>query len=185
MSVEPTTSRERSDLCALVRRREKVAKTSAKARTAELLADFEKQLGTIYHYDNDDVWRKAMELAQSAVAESSKAIAERCAELGIPPEFAPSIDLDWYGRGENAIAKRRTELRHMATTRIAAMEQRAFERIEQHSVDLQTEIMSDGLTSNRAKTLLAKIPTIHELMPMFDASTLLLKITGRIEDSQP
>jgi hypothetical protein len=41
------------ELCVLVRARERLAKTAATERAAELLADFERQLGTIYSYDTD------------------------------------------------------------------------------------------------------------------------------------
>ena len=43
------TKSERTDLGALIRRREKLMKTKAKQRVLELLADFEKQLARIIH----------------------------------------------------------------------------------------------------------------------------------------
>jgi hypothetical protein len=83
------TPKERADLMALARMRAQVSKAQVAQRAAELEADFEEQLGTIYEFDRDEVWKEAMRLAAEAAAAASKAIKERCAELGILPEFAP------------------------------------------------------------------------------------------------
>lgn len=40
--------------------------------------------------------------------------------------FALGLEIGWYGRGANAVEKRRRELRAMATTRIAAIEAAAI-----------------------------------------------------------
>ena len=53
------TKGERNDLAKLVRQNERLAKTAATQRSAELLADFERQLGTIYSFDDDEVWKAA------------------------------------------------------------------------------------------------------------------------------
>jgi hypothetical protein len=51
------TKGEREDLQRLVRQREKVLKSAAKQRSADLLADFENQMGQEYSFDQDEVWR--------------------------------------------------------------------------------------------------------------------------------
>jgi len=61
------TKGEREDLQRLVRQREKVLKSPAKQRSAELLAEFENQIGQEYFFDQDEVWQKAMELADREV----------------------------------------------------------------------------------------------------------------------
>jgi hypothetical protein len=45
MTAATMTRHERDDLQRLVRQREKVLKSAAKQRSAELLADFENQMG--------------------------------------------------------------------------------------------------------------------------------------------
>ena len=52
------TSAERSDLLKIVRQRERVAKSGAARRAAELVADFEQQLATEYSWADDEVWRR-------------------------------------------------------------------------------------------------------------------------------
>ncbi len=72
------TRAERTDLGALIRRREKLLKTAAKQRAAELLADFEKQISTIFSYDDDETWKTAFASATRAVENARAIIAEQC-----------------------------------------------------------------------------------------------------------
>ena len=162
------TRAERTDLGALIRRREKLLKTAAKQRAVELMADFERQISTIFSYDDDGTWETAFASAERAVEDAEAVIAEQCRKLGIPPEFAPSLSLGWYGRGENAVSHRRTELRRVAKTEIDAMEARAKTEIERVSVEQQTALISDGLTSAAAQEFLEQMPTAENLMPVLD-----------------
>ncbi len=162
------TRAERTDLGALIRRREKLLKTAAKQRAAELLANFEKQISTIFSYDDDETWKAAFASAEKAVGDAKAVIAEQCRKLGIPPEFAPDLSLGWYGRGENAVSQRRTELRRVAKTEIDALEARAKTEIERVSVEQQTALISDGLTSVAAQAFLEQMPTAENLMPVLD-----------------
>ena len=162
------TRAERTDLGALIRRREKLLKTAAKQRAAELLANFEKQISTIFSYDDDETWKAAFASAEKAVGDAKAVIAEQCRKLGIPPEFAPDLSLGWYGRGENAVSQRRTELRRVAKTEIDALEARAKTEIERVSVEQQTALISDGLTSVAAQAFLEQMPTAENLMPALD-----------------
>jgi hypothetical protein len=177
------TARERHDLCALIRRREKLSKTEAAQRAAELLADFEQQLGAIHSYDNDETWEAADAAAEEAVRQANRVIAARSVELGIPKEFAPSVGMGWSSRGQNASAARRTELRRMAMTRISAMEKEARTRIEQHSVRLQGQIVSASLTTEAAKVFLEQMPAAPALMPALDARKLLESTRKAREDN--
>ena len=162
------TRGERTDLGSLIRRRERLLKTAAKQRALELMADFEKKISAIFSYDDDETWKAAYTSAEQAVAEAKVVIAQRCRELGIPPEFAPDIDVAWYRRGENAASQRRTELRRVAKTEIDALEARAKTEIERVSVEQQTALISDGLTSEAAQAFLEQMPSAENLMPVLD-----------------
>jgi hypothetical protein len=166
------TRREREDLAALVRRREKVAKTAAAQRAAELLADFEAQCAARYAYDEDATWRAITEEAQRVVQEADAAIAARCRELGIPPRFRPGLQVSWHGCGENAVAERRAELRAVAKTRIGALEKQARTKVERQSVELQTQLVAGGLASAAARAFLDAMPTPAALMPPLDVRAL-------------
>ena len=72
------TKGEREDLARLIRNREKVLKTAAVQRSAELLAEFEQQLASKYSYDQDEIWKQAHDAAAAEVETSNEAIDERC-----------------------------------------------------------------------------------------------------------
>jgi hypothetical protein len=160
------TKAEREDLQRLIRQREKVLKSAAKQRSAELLADFENQMGAVYQPEDDPIWQEATRIAREAALKANAAVAKRCAEIGIAKGFAPGVNLDWNHRGyDNRLAARRQELRIMAQTRIAAIERAAVVKIETDSLDAQTEIAVSGLASDAAKAVVARLRPIEELMP--------------------
>jgi hypothetical protein len=165
------TRRDREDLAKLVRRREHVAKTSAGQRSGELLADFEQQLATIYK-SSDAAWRTITAEARQAVASADAQLAARCRDLCIPEDLRPRLDLNWYGRGDNASRERRAELRKVATSRIAALEKQAKSEIERQSVELQTQLLAGGLESSEARAFLEAMPTVQALMPPLSATDL-------------
>ena len=97
------TKQERDELIKICRHRERVAESEADARAAEMRADFEKQLATIYSYDDHAIWQQAFSKAEVAVQQAQGIIRSTLNELGIPREFAPSISISWYGRGETRV----------------------------------------------------------------------------------
>jgi hypothetical protein len=150
----------------LVRQREKVLKSAAKQRSAELIGDFENKMGSEYAFDDDAVWAKAMELADREVRKAQKVVAARCRELGIPDRFAPSIRLIWCHRGhDNLVEKRKRELRLMAQTAIEAIEAKAIVQIEMSCLKAQTQIAAASLTSDVAKQIIESLPSVESLMP--------------------
>lgn len=164
------TKGERDDLLRLVKKREGVLKKAAEQRSAQLTAEFEAQSATIYSFDDDAVWRKAMMQAKEAIEAARKDIEERCRQLGIPPEFAPTVVMYWHERGQNAVEMRRRELRAAAKAKIASIEKAALTQIEHMSLEAQTNILSSGLDSEAAKTFLANMPDIKALMPEVTAA---------------
>lgn len=170
MSATMTRS-EREDLQRLVRQREKVLKSAAKQRSAELLADFENQLGQAYSFDQDEIWKAAVESVEPLVKKARAQIAARCAELGIPERFAPHVALAWANSGyDNSVERRKKELRRMATTQIEAIERKATTQIELSCLDAQTHLAVAGLTSEAATKFIEKLPTIETLMPRLSFS---------------
>lgn len=166
------TKSERTELGQLIRKRERVMKSQVVERAATMLADFENQCGSIYSFDQDEVWAKAMEEAEKAIAEANKLIAAKCKEMGIPKEFAPGVAMGWMERGQNMVASRRTELRRMAKSRIDAIAREANTKIEQISLVAQTEVIASGLESVAAREFLESMPSLDILMPSLDAGQL-------------
>lgn len=160
------TKGERTELLSLVRKREKVLKTMAQERSAQMLAEFEAQAAKIYSFDEDAVWNEAAEQAKRAVDVAKKEIEDRCRALGIPSEFAPTLDISWSGRGQNALQWRMAELRRAAKKRIEAVEAEAVTKIEQMTLEAQTAILAQGLDTDAAHTFLqATKDEMARLMP--------------------
>jgi hypothetical protein len=178
LTTPPMTKAEVLGLQSLIRQREKVLKSAAAQRSAELMADFEQQLASEYSWDQDEIWKQAADAAARAIDEAKATITARCLELGIPAKFAPGIGMYSSSRGENALKERRTELRAVAKTRIAAIEKETCLKIELHSVELQTQILAQGLTSEAARSFLESMPAVETLMPTLE----LTKIEHMLEN---
>ncbi len=171
------TSAERGDLRSLIRQRARLMKTELKQRRLELMSDFERQLAATFSYDQDKVWKDAHALAEQAVKDAQAVIAERCRDLGIPKEFAPSIHMDWYRRGQNEVKERRAELRLAAKARLDALDANGKTEIERISLNGQTELIADGLSSEAAQTFLQQMPSAETLMPRLE----LNQVRGLLE----
>lgn len=173
MSAQREMSRaEREELKKLARERARVAKADAARRSADLKAMFEEQVVTIYEYDRDDVWKDAVEAAEQAVEEAQEKIVERCQALGIPRELAPYLQFGWVGRGQQGVRQRQMELRGAAYKRIEAMERSARHEIDRSALEIQTQLVAAGLTSDDAVAFLGAMPTVDALMPAMDIREL-------------
>lgn len=173
------TRQERAELLSLIKKRERVMKSAAEERAAKMLAEFETQISQIYNIDDDTIWKSALTEAKAAVATAREAVAARCKELGIPPEFGPDIQLNWYGRGQNAFQERRSELRAAAKAKIAAAQREAERAIERLSLQSQTELLASGLVSEAAKSFLNELGTVEDLMPAIDANATRQEIEDK------
>ena len=166
------TKAERADLLKVTRLRAKVAKANAVAYSSKLRADIEEQLSAIFSFDQDETWKAAAAAAEQAVEKARADVAARCMELGIPKRFAPDLAFHWYGRGENASASRRAELRKLGYARIDALIESAKAQIDKVSSEVQTQLLATGLTSEAAKAFLESMPSVESLMPHVDIKAL-------------
>jgi hypothetical protein len=71
---------------------------------------------------------------------------------------------------DNALEKRRTELRRMARTKIEAIEQKAITEIELSCLEAQTQLAVAGLSSESARVFVERLPGIEALMPRLSFS---------------
>ena len=157
---------ERQDLVRLIRQRERVLRSAAKHRSAELIADFEDELGSEFAFDDDAVWVEAKRAAEAEVEKANRKIGGRCRELGIPPRFSPALRLHWTHRGcDNGIEQRRRELRRVAGAKIQASEGKAIVEIEMACLQAQAELTVSSLTTEAARAFLESLPEIEVLMP--------------------
>lgn len=176
------TKTERGELLSLVKKRERVMKVAAQERSAALLAEFDAQSAKIYHFDDDATWSRVFEEAQLAVERAQQEIDKRCTERGIPAEFAPRLSFGWCGRGHNAVAERRVELRRAAKSKIEALEKEAVTKIERLSLQAQTDIVTAGLESAGAKAFLESMPKLEQLMPPVEIGEIQSLIETRRQE---
>ena len=97
--------------------------------------------------------------------DANDAIAPTFEDEDLPPEWAPSLELSWYGRGENAHDARRRELRKVASTRLDAQLKAALVVLERQEVNLLRDLATDALDSQDARTFLVAVPSAAELVP--------------------
>jgi hypothetical protein len=178
------TKAEREDLIRLIKQRERVAKTAAEQRSAAMLAEFERQVSACHSFATNEVWRASVEAVRDATQAAMEKIAAESGKLGIPPEFQPRVSFGWLQRGENAYENRRAELRRVAKAEIDAMEKVARVQIEQASVQAQTEVIANGLTSAAAIEFLRSMPAIETMMPALDVTTIQAKLAERARQSR-
>lgn len=163
--TETMTRADRETLLNIARKRERLAKTEAKERAAQLAADFELQLDRRYHYDENEIWSEATRLAKTVVEDAQAKVAAECQRLGIPSQFAPKLALSWSDRGRNHMKEERSEMRRIAVRQIDLAEKQAKTAIERRSLETQEKIMVGGLTSEDARLFLESMPSAEALMP--------------------
>lgn len=173
------TKGERDDLVRLIKQREKIAKSAAQQRSAQMLAEFERQVSAAHAFDNNQVWNAAVEAGRRAAEKAMSEIDAESARLGIPEEFRPKLSWGWASRGQNSFAERRTELRRLAQAEIAAVEKAAMVQIEAQSVGAQTRVIANGLDSEAAISFLNELPPVDTLMPALNLESIQAAIAER------
>lgn len=128
------------------------------------------------------MWKAATDVAIEAAKKANEAIAAESDRLGIPKEFQPKLQYHWARRGDNEASARRDELRRVAKAEIDTMEKVARVQIESQSVQAQTEIIANGLTTDAALTFLNSLPRIEAMMPALDISDIQKKLPERARE---
>jgi hypothetical protein len=161
----PLSKSDRDNLIRIARQRAKQAEREADARAKTLLAEVLNDLAAEYDHQ-DQLWRDAVKISEEAVRATNARIVAQCAELGIPANRAPGVEVGWRSRSpETADQRRRAELKELAQARITALTQDAKAAIQAATLDVEERLILDGLESGRAKALLSELPTVEALMP--------------------
>ncbi len=165
------TKADRGDLERIARKRARLAKSQIGERVKVLRADVEDQLSAEHKFD-DATWADITQQASIQVAAADAQIAEICRRNGVPEDLRPSLSLSWHGRGENALASRRSELRKLAQARIDAAAETAKVTIETSLLEVETKLIRDGLASSEAVAFLQAMPTPEQLLLPVDVTEL-------------
>ena len=161
---------DRDDLIRLARSRARLAKLKASEREKVLLSEVEDLLAAEFEA-RDQIWADAVAIAEDAAAKANDVIAARCADLGIPAEYAPKLILHWAARNPETAGTpaRRAELRRLALARLSALVASAKTQIDEQLLEVETALIAGGLASDDAREFLAAMPTAEMLMPPLDA----------------
>ena len=154
----------RNELARGIRLHARATRSGVEHREVELRADFEEQLAARYEID-DVCWSEATQTAELARIEADDVIAMRCVELGIPHEFRPRLELDFYD-GQSDLTNHLARLRQRAQRRIREMAKATKAEINDGEARLQTELLARDITSDEAPAFLTRLPSVEELMPM-------------------
>jgi hypothetical protein len=177
------TRAERMDLIRLAKARAKQAEREAETQQKVHLAEVQDLL-TAEFSAHDQLWSEAVALAKEAAAKANAQIKAQCADLGIPPEQAPGLQMSWQPRGGQFADKaRRAELRKLAESRVAALTKTAKTAIQGAVLGVEEQLLMGGLESSEAKSLFAAMPTVEQLMPALNLEDLGVKSWQPPEDS--
>jgi hypothetical protein len=166
---------ERDQLIRLVKARARQAKQEADRRAAVLQVEIEQEI-TAEYSARDELWADAVAIAEEAAHKANEQIRARCADLGIPPQHAPTLDLRWYGRSPSYTDRDRVaELRKLAQARLAALTKTAKTEIDAKALDVETELIAGGLETDAAKAFAEAMPTPEQLMPALSLDDLSVK----------
>jgi hypothetical protein len=167
------TPQERQQLRQLIRLREQRAKHEVDAFADERIAQFEQEMATVYRAD-DERWARIKQAMIEVTKRANEELTRICEAEGIREEFAPTISPPMFiGRGENANAERRAELRKVAQTRVKADSKAAKVAIEAASAGVQEQLLIGGLKSEEAKALVETMPTVQSLMPPLHTAEII------------
>ena len=156
---------DRQDLIRIAKGRAKQAEREAETREKILVTEV-LELMTAEYEARDRLWAEAVTIAEEYVAKANAEIRARCADLGIPPQHAPGIQVGWRARsGEFENRQRREELRKLAEQRASTMTKMAKTQIQERVRGIEEKLILGGLESEEARELVASMPTPEQLMP--------------------
>ena len=165
MTDEKMTRAERDDLFKANRLRTKQAEREAERQEKILDAEVIDLMTTEFEA-RDALWAKFVEVGKEVVDKANAEIRAICADMGIPPKFAPGLSVSWMARSpEFGLKTRRDELQKLAQARLAARTKDIKAEINAQATDREVQLIAGSLTSAEAHAQLASMPSVADLMP--------------------
>jgi hypothetical protein len=175
------TQAERHALAEIVKRNYRVTRTAVDMHRTRLMADFEAQLAKRWA-PSEVASREAKDRMEAAVAQMNQEIKDHFAKNGLIKAFAPSANLIWAWRGENAVPNRRNELRKVAATRLDVQAREAKFALDKAEAEQLTRLATTGLASAEARAFLRQVPTIDQLMPPLKVDEMQKLLPGYADE---
>jgi hypothetical protein len=169
------TKADRDALIRIAKNRAKQAEREAETREKLLLAELETEFLAEFSRE-DELWAEAVKLAEQEVDKANTRIRAVLTELGVPERHQAKMAVRFIPRSlEYADRDRRTELRKLAVTRLAALTKMAKTAIRERADQIEETLIIGGLDSDEAKAVVTQMPTVTELMPNLHLDDLGVK----------
>src|SRR5262249_30695007 len=118
-------------------------------------AEFERQLATVYAFDDDEIRTQAVQIAEATIKEANEKIARRSEALGIPRGYAPSISVPyWLDRGQDPRREHPPQLIWVAYRQFEQDDKEAKLQIDRPALEIRTRIIAMWLGIGRREDIL-------------------------------
>lgn len=172
---------ERDELRRVVRTDFKVLAEEMTIREAEMQADIEQRIATRF-LPSDEAIAAAEREAAAVVSDANVAIAAVMAELA---KNADGYTIDWQRLAAPrilAMPVKRQEMRRAALAELRARVVGAKAKVHRQEADLLKSLASGALESEEARSFLAAIPSVAELVPAARLAELEAQFDDRSSD---
>lgn len=170
------TAAERTALLKLIARTARVAAADVEQLAAQRYAEFERQAQKVWDAQELGVKQlvaDANTMLAPHLAEIRQLVDERCAELGIIPEFRPHVTGEVKIYRPWVTKDRQAEMRRLVKVEIDAARKQAKVEVERSRAAVEAEILTGAITSDEGRAILDRLPSPAELLPAVDAQKIL------------
>jgi hypothetical protein len=164
------TPKDRDALLKHQQDRERVLKTTAKRRSADMLAQFEVELQHRHEIQDNEVFSRVTEVLGVAIGKAMDEVNKECERLHIPSRFRPRIRSGWSPGGLMNVDRKL--MLAIAEKQAKAQEMRAYEVIEQEILDTKTKILAASFDTDIALEMLSSMPPLEALIPPLSFATI-------------
>jgi hypothetical protein len=124
----------------------------------------------------DELWAGAIAEIEEMEAKVNAQIRDTLARWGIPAKHAPRHIGGWLPRSsEYADRNRRAELTKLAEARLDGIIAQAKAKSQAGWLDIRERLITEGLDSDEARSLVAAMPTVEQLLPPLTIEDLGLR----------
>lgn len=173
------TKGERAELRSIVRQQMKVLRSEVEQREAELIADVEEQI-TARFADEDHTWSELSHVTHEIAMEANRKINDALRNA-LGDKHVERLYIE--GRLPAKPHEQRYALRAQAQTQIRAKVKGALLKLQRQEADLLQNLALGALESDEARTFLAAIPTVSELVPAARLAELEASLTDEQDDA--
>lgn len=154
---------ERAELKTIVKQQYKVLRSEIEQRQYELHEQVEEEIATRFS-DDDEQWAAMQHRIYEACSEANRTINDLLREYGY--EVRGHTEREWVPTPRmSKPSEKQNELRHQAAAKINTRVKSAKLRLDREEADLLRTLAVGAIESEEARSFLASIPTVADLVP--------------------